>query len=1333
LNSLWIAEAREYSELHCCQIALDKTILPPRSNIFALLHFTIKTTTLLLLAWWALELVWLFWRQVVIFGTKFLELTQIQRFCGSYISNNVCSPTFSGQKVRRRPGPKSRSHSRAHWCILLFGFFIMFWQSGWSEGCSFAMEGAGTSWTPFENLHHEHDVKEHGMQPQRCYGTQFGSKTPQHSQVVKRSLKRAQRRASQTGLAWYKGRCYTSSDFLRMGMPPIFESTPHARRSDIAQSHHLHRPKKRVTCFHWNGGGMAVEKFDALRVWLRDQNVGIAVITETRWTYENTWSDSSWHYLHTGDPNQRGAGVLIMIAASLCKQDDLRWNVAIPGRLIHVRVLRQTRNLDILGCYQHAQSREAQNAQHREMWWQALDRQLELLPSRNTLFLLGDCNCSLPITPGCCGTDVFRWKEALRTGPLHFDRARLSHILKRHGIVALNTWNAALGPTFISDTSASRIDYICTRSQFSDGTAKDVKYVWEAPFLPLKQIGHVPMLCQLALHWIPMTTVPASGPSALQRALGRQAKWSNAQEWTDFLDQSRHSLQHRLQLARNSVDAGLQQLHDTAKLFFCRAFPTAKKPPAQEPWQMGAPVVKSQWHHRACLHNIKGCAVHDIFQAWYHVTKFRTLKRRSKRQAHQLREHKFDSTLQEAAVSASRHDMHSLFKVINNNCPKNPRRKMQLRSDDGRLLTPIEEHAKLVSFVRETWAGTSLSLPSQAAPPGVPFDLTALTAALRLIPATKAVAPDCAPGMIWSGLAEDLAPPLFDLLHAWWNQSPPIIPTTWRTGWLVLIPKPAKPPSRPQNLRPLALQCPLGKAVIGLLTKLALQQALPELTRWPVWAYVPFRSVQDSLNKVALHCRLVQQLCASQRSTPHNRANATVRHTICGGIQIFLDIDRAFDSVDRCKLFTKLRDLGIEANIIQLLWGWHADTDYIVSHAGESTPVRVQKGLRQGCKAAPFLWNCLVTIFLRQLSSAVSMEWILNCLSIYADDFHIGCIFRNLDEMKVALHSIGQVLQMLTEFDLSVNPSKSVAIVSTSGTNWRKHRAKIVQQDHAGEKLQIPMPDGSLVFFPMQTQTKYLGCILGYGNFADKTTHHRVALAKVGFARLRRWLCSKSSHRQFRISRRFHLWQTCILPILTYGIFPIGLTPLGAQKILTVMQSMIRQLTGDHPSQTGHTHEFVHRQLSLPRPVELLLGALANLSESVSQRRLYSTSHDFACTLTWDHLLPMRQIILDAQAALDRRRAHSALSQEISVNEQLFQCACCTFQTNDTAAFRRHCTVAHGLRMYRTLALNPADFASQGLPTCKFCNRSFRTWHSFQTHVQRGCQAVLLGTTALHT
>ena len=38
----------------------------------------------------------------------------------------------------------------------------------------------------------------------------------------------------------------------------------------------------------------------------------------------------------------------------------------------------------------------------------------------------------------------------------------------------------------------------------------------------------------------------------------------------------------------------------------------------------------------------------------------------------------------------------------------------------------------------------------------------------------------------------------------------------WRHGWLHMIPKPQKPPTSPASLGPLALQEPVGKAVIGL-------------------------------------------------------------------------------------------------------------------------------------------------------------------------------------------------------------------------------------------------------------------------------------------------------------------------------------------------------------------------------------------------------------------------------------------------------------------------------------------------------------------------------------
>ena len=98
-------------------------------------------------------------------------------------------------------------------------------------------------------------------------------------------------------------------------------------------------------------GGTAIERLDEIKAWLANQAISIVVISETRWTFENTWSDANWHYVHTGDPQTRGSGVLIMVSAQLCTAADLRWEVCVPGRLLHLRILMPVRNVDVIGCY----------------------------------------------------------------------------------------------------------------------------------------------------------------------------------------------------------------------------------------------------------------------------------------------------------------------------------------------------------------------------------------------------------------------------------------------------------------------------------------------------------------------------------------------------------------------------------------------------------------------------------------------------------------------------------------------------------------------------------------------------------------------------------------------------------------------------------------------------------------------------------------------------------------------------------------------------------------------------------------------------------------------
>ena len=442
----------------------------------------------------------------------------------------------------------------------------------------------------------------------------------------------------------------------------------------------------------------------------------------------------------------------------------------------------------------------------------------------------------------------------------------------------------------------------------------------------------------------------------------------------------------------------------------------------------------------------------------------------------------------------------------------------------------------LTAFVRDTWKGEPMRPRHTDRQTPVPFTVGALAGALRRIPTTKAVAPNCAPGLIWNSLADLIAPLLHAIITKWWSQKTPWIPASWRSGWLQLIPKPNKPPTRPNNLRPLALQCPLGKAVMGLLIQTASQQADQEFRAWPLWAFLSHRSTLDPLCNVASHFRQVRELISSQKSTPHSRAVHRSSFSVFGGLQIFVDLERAFDNVNRAKLFSKLDRIGVTPDLVQLLQCWHIDTEYHVTHAGVCVSIPVHRGLRQGCKGAPFLWNSLMTLVLQELRQTVSIQWIREHLSIYADDCHIGGVFRSQAESQVLTQTIGFFFQLLQDFDLRLNPQKLIAVLAMHGPGSRKLRSHTVQRDQHGERLKITCGQKDFLI-PLETHATYLGCIMGYSNFEDATTWHRVKLAHVGFLRLRRWLCNK--HR-FSLQHRLQLWRTCIMPIMTYGVFAVG-------------------------------------------------------------------------------------------------------------------------------------------------------------------------------------------------
>ena len=1303
-------------------------------EIFAIINITFFGLLLLALA--ALEYLGHFTDWTL--GTIRQSSIPILSFLGRHYRNRhytethlTALTTTHSIKHCGNPGPKSRGKHQPHWLskrifhwllsvfLLIFYFHFVLTRG---EGCVSVMGDAEASELWIQGLKEKADAKQHDIRPE------ISSHTipwhPAQTQVTKRSIKRAYARACKQGIAWYKGRCFEPRDF-----PRCLQSTQmheQQRPTDpptqaLIRCNRNNQDHRKFRILNWNAGGLTSSKLDEIKIWLEANQIELAVICETRMTFENEWMDSQWLHVHTGLASQRGAGVLCLVSRRLCKAHQLRWRIVTPGRLMHVQLQLQQRSIDVIACYQYTQATGPQRKIERQAWWNALDGLLQGLASRHILCLAGDFNTSSPQCQSHAGPSFFRWDQQLVQGAQHEDQGRFMSLLRAHGLVALNTWDPGLGPTFFHDGKCSRIDYIITRKNVADGLAKQVKYAWDAPFCG--STGHAPMIGQLRKLWIPPSGEPSTTTiGQAQRRQGHLAYRAQSEVWQQFLHETTQHLMHRFEQAQPSDPDLISDWHHIACQTFTRFFP-CHEPSGSRHDPDTLQHVWNKWQHRKLMLALTKPTLRNVVQAWFHLVRFQRLKRAARTRAVQVRQLRFQEVIESAQAAAQKHDSHSLFQIINRYSPKQPRRRMQLRNIQGQIASPMEETAMLKQFIADTWHGPS-HFPAPEEPlTCMPFTLTELTRALQAIPATKAVARPCAPGIVWKSLATQIAPALYSTLCQWWEGNTPYLPRWFKDSWILLIPKPNKPPVHPRALRPLALQEPLGKTLVGILASKAQHAMLPGLTCLPLWSYLPWRSTQDALLRVSQHCRAVRTMLAMQRSTPFSREQKTIRYRVAGDIGVFLDIERAFDMVNRARLFSKLATLGVPQPIAQLLIQWHQDTRYHLAANGVEEPIAVGRGLRQGCKAAPLLWNLNILIFLTELSHRTGPDWTHRCLNIYADDGQMGDVFCSGTDLQALLAKIRITLDLLQEHGMTINSAKCTVLLAMTGTAHRKLRASLTTFRDGKEWLLLPAADKPTIWLPVHDKVIYLGAVMSYKHMEDQTMMHRIQLSRIAFGRLSRWLKGK---RGLPRQQRLQLWATCVYPVLSYGLCAIGITPLGISKLQQHMYSMLRQILGNHAYHTGDSHQqALHRQ-GIALPLEWVIRTVDTLLQSASQRLLYATDSDIVHHLDWSHLHQLKAC-LEMHLHTGPAVPVTDLPEGDLPPEPIYQCHICPFRAADVASFRRHCTIVHGTRMNRQIIADHTKYMLNGLPQCRFCFKTFTTWRSFNIHIQRGCQVLLAG------
>lgn len=958
--------------------------------------------------------------------------------------------------------------------------------------------GEGCGFLPWESTGADFDqdtlaalmtAKIHGQPPNMGYGPpKYPSTMSNMTRIQKRSFKRAFARSQRDGAAWYKGLCMTPSDFPKH-MPQPKHPSP-SRPAGVPNPHDSKRsPTHRLNIVQYNVGGLSTHKLEELKTWGSHICADILVLLETTWSFTSEWSDDTWHAIHSGSAADRADGILVLIRTGIIQASQIGSAALIAGRLLHVRMHFRQRACDLICCYNYMDDRTTARLHQRASFWQTLDTCLGTIPNRNSMLIAGDMNCSASMDGPHVGTGMFTWHGHQCKGPQHRDMTTFHALLRKFHLTILNGWNAKLGPTFHNGLMVSRIDFFITRTAEADGFSRDVKYLHSADIVPLAGATHVPLMCCIKKFQFSYRSKQSHGFTYQQR-LRCRLDWQRGSATWDC----RQVVCDNTATHRDPVQTFHDQLGERFHYFYPKneTLPRTPKPSHED-------IIQQKWYYHRQVKNNQSLTLPAIFHVWKCRSKCSQLTREHRRLTKTFKRQRFFDLLTAVQGAAERHDSFEVHQIINKFTPKQPKKKIQLKNADGSPASPSEALQLTKAFVERIWAGADVVHLGNRDPPGVPISVADIEFELQRLPHNKSVAPPFLPALVVKHHASTIAPWIHQLLTQWWTTSDPYIPDLWKRAWVTLIPKPTKSPSKVENLRCIALQEPLGKCILGALTRKLLAATGATLMSWPQFAFLPHRSTGDAIRRVMDHCNNVRCLIKNQRRSAHQRAAATEFFRCCGGIQIFLDIQRAFDQLPRQQLFEHLDTLHDVPALTTLMAQWHTHTSYCVEQAGESVLVETTRGVRQGCRAAPLLWNCFLDRFFRQLAAQISDQWVRDTLTAFADDIHHGTVFKSHTQLLSDISRIGLILDTLENMGLTLSLEKSFILLEIAGTHSRKIRSSLVKQDGTNCFLEIPRSNGTYSRIPVKKEADYLGTRLSYSNPEQLTFEKRVQCARITY------------------------------------------------------------------------------------------------------------------------------------------------------------------------------------------------------------------------------------------
>ena len=508
---------------------------------------------------------------------------------------------------------------------------------------------------------------------------------------------------------------------------------------------------------------------------------------------------------------------------------------------------------------------------------------------------------------------------------------------------------------------------------------------------------------------------------------------------------------------------------------------------------------------------------------------------------------------------------------------------------------------------------------------------------------------------------------------------------------------------------------PLESKILARIVAARLQPLVQDAMRLvPQFAYLAGRQVADATDRVLSHCARVRAGNQHQSRSVFRLAQGSGRVKLQGGIQLSLDLAKAYDRMPRARLVEALRRVGAPSDLLSLVLYIHDHSRVVISKHDRECKIGLGRGVRQGCGLSPLLWLCYTLLLHDELEKVLPLE----SQTSYADDFHVMWEPQDSRSFRAACQQIHAIMRVFHELGMQVSVSKTVVLMSICGSDAERLLRTFTCRRKGERFLRITLPDGILEL-PLRRSHDYLGIKIGYHHFERETVRHRIRLSWTAFHRVHLLL----KHPLVPLRKRVLLWLSHVWAVAKHGIASCGLDAISMQKLQSVAFRQLRMVARSPAHLTHEPNHELLKRLNLVHPIDALhqqcQQRIDNCRESVAllqPQRVHQWWATVLCSL-------QRQEVPD-----------SAPAQLTEVTQVLrIQCHCseCGQAFPSSHALKVHIGKKHpGLQ--RRHESNPTiknrrkdeyrRHALDGLPQCRHCRKKFYGWPQFMGHFsQEAC------------